>query len=97
MIFVDEIFTQVSKNPRAAFLGTRTGHQWCHCWSGTPGTKGYEELLRFADSIGLNRRWFQVRSTQPHFDLVPSKRRLALAKGARVMSLRTWFTYRNLL
>jgi len=40
-----------------------------------------EELLRMADTIGVNRRWFQCTS-HPHFDIALSKRALALQAGA---------------
>jgi hypothetical protein len=45
-----------------------------------------DELHRFAASIGLRRAWYsditQPKSHHLHYDLVPSKCRLALAKGA---------------
>lgn len=97
MIFVDETFTAISKDRRAAFVGTRTGHQWCHCWSGRPGPEGLEELQRFGAMLGLKQSWIQLNSTVPHWDLTPTKRRFALRIGAREMSLRTWFKYRCLL
>lgn len=40
-----------------------------------------EALHAFAARLGLKRTWFQPRST-PHYDLVPSKRELALKLGA---------------
>lgn len=45
------------------------------------GQLDLEGLHAFAKSIGLDRRWFQPRSS-PHYDLNASKRKLALAMGA---------------
>jgi hypothetical protein len=97
VIYVDALFTQESRDTRAHFVGTRTGHRWCHCWSGTPGPAGIEELRRFGIRLGLKPSWFQQRSSLPHWDLVPSKRALALKLGARELSLRTWLTWQHLL
>jgi hypothetical protein len=43
-----------------------------------------EELHAFALSIGMKRSWFQSGDSHamPHYDLVASRRRLALTKGA---------------
>lgn len=84
-VFVDGIFTSVSSKPAANFVGTRTGHKWCHMWADTE-----EELHKMADKIGLKRSWFQNRERFPHYDLVPSKRRLALINGAIEKSLSSW-------
>jgi hypothetical protein len=42
------------------------------------------ELHAMASSIGLKRAWFQSgeKHTMPHYDLVASKRKLAVEKGA---------------
>ncbi|HSN20422.1 MAG TPA: DUF4031 domain-containing protein [Usitatibacter sp.] len=45
------------------------------------GQLDLERLHAFAESIGLQRGWFQAGS-MPHYDLTPSKRKLALAMGA---------------
>lgn len=37
-----------------------------------------------AARLGLKREWFQQNSRLPHYDLVPSKRALALKYGAAV-------------
>lgn len=52
--------------------------QWCHMMS----DEGMEELHTFAANIGLRRSWFQDHPSHPHYDLRPSKRRLALQNGA---------------
>jgi hypothetical protein len=41
-----------------------------------------KELHLFASRIGLQRRWFQQGSRLKHYDLVPSKRSLAVSLGA---------------
>ena len=40
-----------------------------------------EELIAFAESIGLWREWFQPRSS-PHFDLTAAAREAAINNGA---------------
>ena len=58
----------------------------CHMWADTR-----EELFAMADRIGIQRKWFQrPRSTGlpgmdaswEHFDIVQTKRALAVAAGA---------------
>jgi hypothetical protein len=74
MIYVDQIidYTGITK---------LTFKKWCHMW--TDGTA--EELHVFAEDIGLLRRWFQDKANFPHYDITPSKRTLALSKGAKFM------------
>lgn len=40
-----------------------------------------EELIEFAESMGMRREWFQAKST-PHFDLTADGRAIAVSKGA---------------
>jgi hypothetical protein len=56
---------------------------WCHMVS----DRSVEELHAFASEIGLRRRWFQD-GPRPYYDLRPSKRRLAVAKGAKEVNTR---------
>ena len=49
--------------------------------------RSVEELHAFAFEIGLRRRWFQD-GPRPHYDLRPSKRRLAVTKGAKEVNTR---------
>jgi hypothetical protein len=56
---------------------------WCHMVS----DRSVEELHAFASEIGLRRRWFQD-GPRPHYDLRPSKRRLAVDKGAKEVNVR---------
>lgn len=41
-----------------------------------------DELHKFAQSIGLKREWYQGHTGFPHYDLVQSKRNLAIIHGA---------------
>jgi len=52
----------------------------CHMFADT-----VEELFLFGDKIGLKRKWVQgvdEKGREPHFDLVLSKRVVAVAAGA---------------
>ena len=40
-----------------------------------------EELIEFAESMGMRREWFQAKST-PHFDLTADGRTAAVSMGA---------------
>lgn len=42
-----------------------------------------QELHEFAAHIGLKRAWFQEHPWVPHYDLTPSKRKLAVLHGAK--------------
>ena len=80
-IFVDEL-----KDWPLGFVdpgARRHGTRWCHLWT---NNKDLEELHLFAKSIGLKREWFQDHRLLPHYDLVPSKKRLAVGKGAQFKS-----------
>lgn len=61
-----------AKSPRC-FRGVKS----CHMYADTLG-----ELHGMADLIGLKRSWFQDGPTLKHYDLVPSKRELAILYGA---------------
>ena len=70
MILVDALL-EYSKSP----LGPRT---WCHMTSDT----SLSELHDFAQKIGLKREWFQ----EDHYDLIASRRELAVKLGAKEVS-----------
>jgi hypothetical protein len=63
---------------------------WCHMW--TDGEK--EELDEFAAALGLKKKWAQKSRGRIgefyHYDLVESKRSLALLRGAIYMRLSDW-------
>ena len=52
----------------------------------TDGT--IHELNEMADKLGLKRSWPQTRNRDfIHYDITPTKRRLAIKNGAKVKSL----------
>jgi hypothetical protein len=56
----------------------------CHMMADTT-----EELLQMADKIGVQRKWIQYPGTVfEHFDVCASKKKLALAAGAKQITLR---------
>ena len=83
-IYVDSLFVSSAyhggQKSQAAFVGARTGNQWCHMI--TDGDE--EELHQLAEAIGMKRRWYQG----DHYDLTPSKRKLAVARGAVEIDVR---------
>ena len=46
------------------------------------------ELHAMADTIGINRKWFQDKSI-PHYDICQSKKRLAIQNGAIEVDAKT--------
>lgn len=50
-----------------------------------------DELHEFAEKLGLKRSWFQEKKRFHHYDLVRSKRELAIKNGAKELSLKEWF------
>jgi hypothetical protein len=87
MVYVDQLFTLASRDRRAFFVGTRTGHQWCHMFC-RPGDE--QALHSIADKIGMKRSWFQDKPGFPHYDLTASKRKLAIELGVIEINLREW-------
>lgn len=41
-----------------------------------------DELHAMAEAIGVRRKWFEVKSSVPHYDICKSKRALAVRLGA---------------
>jgi hypothetical protein len=74
--------------PREAIApaARRFGNRWCHLV--TDGN--LEELHEFATRLGQRRTWFQTEGC-PHYDLVPSKRALAVQLGAVEVDHRRFF------
>jgi hypothetical protein len=75
-VYVDGV-TRYSANEiqRAA---RRHGEHWSHLTADTE-----DELHAFAASIGLKRAWAQRMGTMFfHYDVIPSKRRMAVSRGA---------------
>lgn len=62
------------------------GHKlWCHMMSDDLTPAGLAELHAMAVKIGLRRSYFQNKQHFPHYDLIPSKRALALQYGAEAV------------
>ena len=82
MIYVDRLSSylliQISSQSR------HNGKQWCHMFADST-----EELHQFAKQLGLKQEWFQDKKL-PHYDLVESKRKLALSLGAQEIDLRSF-------
>ena len=49
----------------------------CHMFS-----EDVQATHKMADTIGINRKWFQNRVRFPHYDICKSKRELAIQHGA---------------
>jgi hypothetical protein len=86
-VYVDQLFdcspySIKERQARRVFGGKKA----CHMWADTP-----DELHAMARRIGLKREWFQDRISLPHYDLTPSRRRLAMALGAVERSLMEHF------
>ena len=47
-----------------------------------------DELHAMAAAIGVARRWFQQKPSGDHYDIALSKRALAIARGAKEITLR---------
>lgn len=62
---------------QALRVGGKHGHRWCHLFADTT-----QELLRFADALGMRRQWFQTDRDGGHYDLNPTRRRAAVKLGA---------------
>jgi hypothetical protein len=91
-IMVDSLFTLESRDSQAFRVGARNGHQWCHMWC-NPGDE--EALHALAAKIGLKRSWAQLKPGFVHYDLVPSRRALAIKAGAVETDLREWLRSRR--
>ncbi len=85
-IYVDDIVVWPSSSIKAK--AQKFGNSWCHMWT---DSDDIEELHEFAAHIGLKRSWFQNKPIFPHYDLVVTKRELAIKNGAQLMPLREWW------
>lgn len=98
MIYVDSLerwgsFGYHGKDAdQAQRVGARNDHMWCHMFADKADCV---ELHEFARRVGLHRAWFQG----DHYDLTPSRRRVAVALGARqvtrVEAVSIWRSYRE--
>lgn len=74
-VWVDEI----TEYPPVMIKGAakRCGRKWSHMTADS-----LEELHHMAAKIGMKRAWFQNHPMLPHYDVVPSRRALAITYGA---------------
>jgi hypothetical protein len=85
VIFVDDL----RRYPTQAARKGLPSEWWCHMISDLPGKAGEQELLDFANGIGLRERWIQRPGTAAaHFDLPPWSRDDAVQAGATQVSTR---------
>lgn len=84
MIYVDEpkYYSDVSGPAK------RWGHMWSHLWA---DFEDIDNLHVLALKIGLKRKNFQEKSINPHYDLIPYKRVLAIRCGAIPYSFKMWY------
>jgi hypothetical protein len=55
-----------------------------------------DELLQMVDKIGVQRKWIQYPGTyNEHFDISLGKKKLALANGAKEISIREYAEFCN--
>lgn len=79
MTYVDEI---IDWGDIARDRGLRWA-KWCHMIADT-----HEELMAMAHRLKLKPEWIQKPGTDDeHFDLIPSKRTLAIKYGAKPVDL----------
>lgn len=78
-VYVDEI--QEYPDFMIAPAAKTYGNRWCHMMADT-----LEELHAAARRVGLSMRAFQNHPAHPHYDLVPTKRGLAVKHGAIELS-----------
>lgn len=75
-VYVD---TLIEYGGSATFRWTHS----CHMYADTE-----KELHKMAAKIGLKRSWYQDHTSLPHYDLVTSKRELAIRNGAKEHTLK---------
>lgn len=93
MIHIDKIteYPATMLNARMRRLGPR----WCHMWPDDPNDfDQLFELHELAAKMGMKEEWFQDKKGFPHYDLVPSKRIMAIRLGAKESNLREWLKKR---
>ncbi len=79
-VYVDSL--EASQGSKARTF--RSGILYCHLTAADLSSDAIEALHALAAKIGMQRRWFQASppASWPHYDLVASKRPLAVAAGA---------------
>lgn len=82
-VYVDEP-VEYAKEVSGYVGRARAKPRWCHMIADTE-----DELHEMARRLGLRREWFQADPTgrgHAHYDLVPSKRTLAIRFGAKAIT-----------
>lgn len=89
-VYVDELINFGNPDAPRCFKNRPS----CHMFADT-----LDELHVMAKQLGLKREWFQNSPTLKHYDLTPSKRNLAIAKGVISLNRRDavnkWKELRN--
>lgn len=83
MVYVDSISFYPGRI--ISQVARKHGHRWSHMFG-----DDVEELHQFARGIGLKRSYFQDKPGFPHYDITPTKRNLAILRGAEVKELLTF-------
>lgn len=65
----------------AVYVDKLIDYGWRHGPSCHLIADSVDELIEFAESIGMRREWYQPKSS-PHFDLTPEGRAAAVSNGA---------------
>lgn len=73
----------------AVYVDNLRDYGWRHGPSCHLIADSVDELIEFAESMGLHREWFQPKST-PHFDLTAGGRATAIEHGAIELDFRTF-------
>ncbi|MDD5649698.1 MAG: DUF4031 domain-containing protein [Candidatus Nanoarchaeia archaeon] len=92
MIFVDKL--AVYSNDQLSDINKRYDlfTKWSHLFS----DNDEKELHDFALKLGLKKEWFKNIKNFPHYDIVESKRKLAIQLGAREINLRVYLKARQI-
>lgn len=71
----------------AVYVDNLRDYGWRHGPSCHLIADSVDELIAFAESMGMRREWFQDKST-PHFDLTADGRLAAIRLGAKPLGSR---------
>lgn len=73
----------------AVYVDNLRDYGWRHGPSCHLIADSVDELIEFAESMGLRREWFQPKSS-PHFDLTAQSRATAVEHGAIELDFRAF-------
>lgn len=66
----------------------------CHLFT---NDKDIEPLHQLAEKIGLRRQYFQNKKGFPHYDLIESKRKLAIKNGATELTAKDKYKWMDII